>query len=803
MSLRFDDAERVLTLSVRDLVELGFRSGHLSLDVVRSAKRRMAEGRAIHEAWQADRAVEDEAFEAEKTLKHRLQLCGWTVDLQGRVDGLTKEGGTTIVEEVKSVALPHGRLFQTEAGDYASYVAQLEIYLWMLVQLRHNEPVGRLVLVSLVDGAKHVLGVTASIAQIDGRVRSWLERVLRLRDDRIDWLRRRSAATVPWPFDGERPGQGQARAHVLDSLDGGRTAMVQAPTGLGKTAAVMVGALRHALSTGRQVFWATARTTQQSVAIDTARRLVEAGLPLRVVVITAKDKVCLNDVVSCRPEACPFAHLHYDKVDEDALMGRAWAAGLADRDIFQGIGRQFEVCPYQLASDVARNADLIIGDYNYAFDPDLGSNTLFGESLERWVVVVDEAHQLVERARGYGSPGVDGAIVRRARSALSSVSGYERFVELCDEISGALAAVEASAAGPWESDEATVEVDARPWRRLVESLDDVAVDYGVLKAEHAAFDADRDDWLDVARSVFRFADAIDRAGPETVSLVRRRRGVEVRLLCLDPSGLLKPRFEKLGGAVLCSATLCPSDFYEDLLGLRGAAICTLPSPFPPENCRVLVAPRVSTRYRDRSSHAPRTSALLQSIVRAVPGNVALYFPSFAMLDDLVDRIDLGERRLLRQERGLSEAERARWLSTLRQGGQPTVLAAVLGGLFAEGIDLPGGALQAAVIVGPALPPIGLERRLLREYYEERYQAGYRYASLIPGMTKVIQAAGRVVRGPNDRGVVVLVGRRFRWREHEALLPSAWQVETPEEPVAAVRAFFEADGAGGRPLTLSP
>lgn len=793
MSLRFDDDQRVLTLSVRDLVELGFRSGHLSLEIVRSAKRRLAEGRAVHEAWQTSRGLEDEAFEAEKSLRVQIRVGEWTVDVQGRVDGLSREGQRTLVEEVKSVALDHDRLFTTTVDDYPSYAAQVEVYLWMLGQLRHVEPVGRLVLVSLVDGSRHVLGVTASDEEIDGRIRRWLARVLDLRDDRIAWLRRRRDQSVPWPFDGERPGQAEGREHVHRSLDLGRVAMLEAPTGLGKTAAVLVAALRHAFAEGRQVFWATARTTQQSVAVETARRLIDAGLELRVVVITAKDKVCLNDVVDCRPETCRFAYLHHDKVQGSDLLQRVWGSRLAQREGLQGLGREFEVCPYQLASDAARNADLIIGDYNYAFDPDLGGATLFGEALERWVVVVDEAHQLVERARGYGSPAVRGAVARQARQGLAGVSGYARFVELCDEILALLRTVADSAAGTGR--EAVVELDARPWRRLVEQLDDVAVDYGVLKANQPAFDREAmDPWLDLARSVLRLADAIDRAGPETVSLVRHRSDPDVSLLCLDPSTLVGPRFAKLGGAALCSATLSPARFYRDLLGLgEEVEERSLAAPFPPGNRAVIVAPRVSTRFRDRQAHAPRTADLLQRVVAAVPGNVALYFPSFAMLEDLVERLDIGDRDLLRQRPGMTEGERAGWLAQLREAETPTVLAAALGGVFAEGVDLPGGALQAAVVIGPALPPIGLERQLLRDYYEERYGAGFAYASLIPGMTKVIQAAGRVVRGPEDRGVVVLVGQRFRWRDHAALLPDSWVVQNPDDPVAAVYTFFEVQG----------
>lgn len=808
MAFRFDDAARTLTCSVRDVVEQGFASGHLSLEVVRSRQRRMAEGRAVHEAYQAARAAEDEAFAAEQVVRHQLEVAGWTVKLHGRVDGLTREAERTLVEEVKSVALDHDRLFETTLDDWPEHAAQLEVYLWMLTSGRHVGPVGRLVLVSVVDGSRHVLGATTDVDEVEARVRTWLGRVVAAREDRLAWLAARRTRRVPWPFDGRRPGQEQVEDHVLDCLDAGRIAMVEAPTGLGKTAALMVAALRHALQEDRQVFWATARTTQQSVAVETAARLVAAGLPLRVVVITAKDKACLNEVVACRPDACPFAYLHHDKVDEHDVLDKAWDAGLADREVFRGLGTDFEVCPYQLASDAARNADLVIGDYNYAFDPDLGGNSLFGESLERWVVVVDEAHQLVERARAYGSPAIQARPAERARAALSPLPGYRRFVGLCDDILDAIDGAAQRAVSAWRRGEACVDVDERRWQRLSAEIDDVGIDYAVLKAERPAFPPEAGDpWLDTARAVLRFRDGLDRRGEETVALSSTRPGrVSLRLLCLDPSGIVGPRFARLGGVALCSATLSPERFYRDLLGLdgKGADPVHIPSPFPAERRHVVIAPRVSTRFKDREAHAPDTAELLERLVEATPGNVAIYFPSFAMLDDLVDRLDLGEREILWQRSGLSESERAAWLARLREADGRTVLAAVLGGIFAEGVDLPGGALRTVVVVGPALPPVGLERDLLREWYEHRYGSGFLYASLIPGMTKVVQAAGRLVRGPEDFGSIVLVGQRFRWRDHADLLPPDWDPITPEEPWASLSGFFtRVDGADAVPERSDP
>jgi Rad3-related DNA helicase len=243
--------------------------------------------------------------------------------------------------------------------------------------------------------------------------------------------------------------------------------------------------------------------------------------------------------------------------------------------------------------------------------------------------------------------------------------------------------------------------------------------------------------------------------------------------------------------VALSATLSPVRFYRDLLGLTHHPVdhVEMPTAFPPENLSVVVAPRVSTRFSDRAAHAERTAAMLTTCIEAVPGNAAVFFPSFAMLEDIMGRVHPLGRALLIQERSMSEERRAAWLDALDGSPKPTVLAAVAGGIFAEGVDLPPGALSAVFIAGPSLPPIGLERNLLTELYEQRYGEGFLYASLVPGMTRVIQAAGRLIRRPEDRGIVVLLGRRFRWRAFQELFPDSWQPEVALDPVEQVRAFF--------------
>lgn len=799
MAVRYDDDARSITLSVRDLAEAGGPRGHLTLDVVQRSTRRAEQGRDVHKAWQEAQQQRDDAYRAEVRLQHQLELDGWTITLQGRVDGLTDIAGHVVVEEVKSTALPGTRLYQTDRADWPSHIAQLEVYLWMLDAAQHASPVGRLVLVSVADGAQHVIGVPLDAIRVGEQVTTSLRELVARRERRLAWMAQRREAVVPLPHEAWRPGQAEIAEAVRFGLEAQRVQLVQAPTGLGKTAAVLHAVLAHAMATDKQVFWATARGTQQLAAWTTLQRFRDAGLPLRVLQIRAKEKVCLNDVVACSPERCGFAEGYHDRVREASVVPRLVEHGFISPEALLAMGSEHVVCPFALGIDTSEQVDVVLGDYNYVLDPGAAIRRHFGDGPSGdWIVVVDEAHQLVDRARGWLSPTLELATVEDAITQLQD--GGDRYRPFLEPARRArdwiLAMVDRAPLAMDPSDDlAETEVDPAPLQGVADDVDALGLDYALLRHDDPLPADEPDHWLVLARQLLRLAERFAERDEASRPVVGTAFGRErVQLLNLDPSGYLGPRIARLGGLVGCSATLSPPGFYRNLLGLPDDTTDHLdvPNPFPPENRPVVVLPRVSTLYRDRAAHAQRTADLLSRMIEEVPGNVAVYFSSFTMLQDLSTRLTILGRDRLIQRPGMSEDDRKVFLETIASTittERPIVLCAVLGGLFAEGIDLPPGALDAVAIVGPALPPVGLERRLLRETFDERYGEGHRYASLVPGLTKVVQAAGRLVRRMDDRGVVFLVGRRFRWRDVQAELPRDWSLEVPEEPMDRVRQFF--------------
>jgi len=793
--LRFNDAERLVELSVHDVVDAGPPSGHLQMAMGFSSRSRMAAGVAVHQTYQSHRADVDDAFLAEVTIRHRMLVHEWEVVISGRMDGLTQEGDHYVVEEVKSSALGFDRLDSMRASDMPQAELQLQMYLHALSSQGKNA-VGRLVVISIRDGTQHVLHV-APDPNFGNFLKQQLSWMIQRHERRMAWLARRRTAEIPFAHEAWRTGQEELASEVEELAERGGHLLLTAPTGLGKTAGVLHGALKAAYRSDRRIFFATARTTQQRIVEETIRKLALAGLPIRAVSIRAREKACLNEVVACRPDCCSFANGHHDRVRQEKLTGRLWAEDdgiihVPGPDDVQVLSKDHTVCPFALSMELAHDADIVIGDYNYVFDPSRRVASI-SDSPGDWIVVVDEAHNLPDRARGYASPGLSEGLVSAALAGLTEMPAYDACTELVQEVADWLR--EGMDMVPRGGAVAFPLEDGLQSKRLAElsgRFDELGMDYALLKAEKPGFE-DGDPFLDIARSLSRIRSTVERAGEETV-VIWRNHGADappgVSLLCRDPSPVLGPTFADLSASVVMSATLCPVDFYAEMFGLEPdrRVAATYDSPFPPDNRLVLVVPDVSTEYRKRERDKSAIAAHVEAVIEAVPGNVAVFFSSFALRDMIASEMGLVGRPILFQERNMEEGDRDRVLQTL-QKGEGHVLLGVLGGIFSEGIDLPGAGLLAAVIVGPALPAVGPERKLMSTWFQEKYGHGFRYAYQVPGMARVVQAAGRVIRSSDDVGAIVLVGRRFLQRDYQSFFPSDWLPERSQDPSDRLLTFW--------------
>ncbi len=730
--LRWSDETRTLELAVRDLAGRGGSTGQIALSP--GARARL--GMAVHQP--AD----------EVSWRHVVLVDDWHCVVNARVDGVVEElDDYTVIEEIKSVAVPERAL--DEIPIPTSWTRQVQAYLHVAEGLRRPGPVAHLRLVSILDGSQRVVPVPRDPGFADWLHR-WLAARVHAREQWIAHAQERKRWAIAFPFAELRPGQAELLEATESAIHRGTVTALEAPTGLGKTAPVLVGAIRAAVAQDLGLFWATARTTQRWIV---ERTLADLGLPLRTVVVEARAQAC---------EACAAGGC--EGTAEIVDLSRLAAAGRVPRELVQAEATRQSACPWALAVEFAAQlADVVIGDLNYAFDPDSFLRPLFGKGAARpWAVLLDEAHQLPERARDWASARIDDALVDRVLAAYPG-DLHTPFRELAESVR--LAAID----------------DSPPWRDLLASFDEIAVAHARLGRP-----VDGDPWFELARAVMRFATYADRDGEEVVVL---HDGSARVLYCRDPSFLLAPRIEAVTALVAMSATLEPPWFWRARCGVEDSRFTALrlPSGFPPQNRAVIIARAVSTAFRDRRAEADRIATLLDDCAAAVPGNVALFFSSFEQLDDLLGRATLAGRDRLVQRRDMSHADRAALAASVT--GRDKALCAVIGGALAESIDLPPGALDAAIIVGPALPPPGIEQSLLQEYYERRFSDGFGLASIHAGMTRVVQAAGRVVRGPEDRGAVVLVCRRFQQHAFQAYFPQEWVPEATSRPGDALRAFF--------------
>lgn len=816
MPLRLDEETKSLEIGVADFVDdreffrIGFDRG--------DGLRRMWVGQAIHSRYQDTRMGEEPTYRREVPFSWELSVDEWTLRVVGRLDGLWKRpDGTLVVEEIKSTSFELDGDPQTQAPSSKLERArrQLLVYCHALAHQGGPEPAaapaaprrlvpveGILVYVDIATGAVRRLPIPYEAGAVSDWIRQRVAEIVgaaafaRRRVER----RAEAAGNLPFPHAQPRPGQEDLIAAVERTMDQGEWLLACAPTGIGKTAGVLHPALRTALATNRKLFVLTAKTLQQPLAARTLERMASSGW--NAVRLRAKEKMCANGRITCHEELCRFAKDYPDKMESSGLVERLMGSEpLLEPDRLYDEAVNAEVCPFEVSLELAGRAEVVIADYNYVFDPDVALREVREPgALARSILVVDEAHNLVDRGREIFSPSLDGALLRRAidACALRSVDLFERLAESMAALAALLDETADAALGPGTDGEAraTAPVDALMSYR--EGFEALIAHYLAWKRETLA-DEEEDPILDVFFGLARLTRLLAQLGDDLVAVASRQDGVAgFRLLCLDPARFLAPVWKGAAGGVLMSATLRPPEFYTELLGLPTHRTSTLdlPSPFPPENRRVLIIPAVSTSWKHRERDAEPTAALVAELAAAVPGNLLALFPSYRFLADIVDRMPPVPQRVLRQRSVLTERERRDLLEALADTSPPGVLlAAVSGGLYAEGVDYPGESLRAVLVVSPALPQVSFEQELLREYFDERHGSGFDYAYVVPGIRRVVQSAGRVVRSATDRGLVALICRRFaedRYRRH---LPPEWFADgsastyPPARAVRATREFF--------------
>jgi DNA excision repair protein ERCC-2 len=772
-----------LKIGVRELVEHVLRSGDLVFEFLGFG--RPAEAIRAHQKIQNSRP---DTYQSEVTVARQVETDRFRITIGGRIDGVYTEAQGTVVEEIKTTAR-HPDYF--EKNENPIHWGQVKTYAYILGKDRGLAEISTLLTYYRLDTAEiRQFRRTFSISELEIFFNDLLARYLQWAAALIDWPAQRDASIrdLKFPFLNYRHGQRQMATGAFRTIRNHGQLLVQAATGIGKTIAVLYPAVK-ALGEGlsRKIFYLTARTTGQLAAENALDELRAAGLRLKSLTLTAKDKICFCPASACHPDECEYARGHYDRINN--AIAAIFALDALTRDQIVDTAKTFKVCPFEFSLDLSWYADCVICDYNYVFDPRVYLRRFFLEENGDYIFLVDEAHNLVDRSREmfsaeiFKQPVLD--LRRRLKNELPHI--YKSLGRINAWLVKARKKC-AESGNPLAEDD--LPHDLIPLLRGFLFISERWLAQNIKTPFREAF-------LNLYFTLSGFIRVAEQYDQSYASCYEKiGKDLKLKLFCVDPSVHLEKAMRRCQTAIFFSATLTPMDYFRNILGCDPTAQrLILDSPFPHENLGIFISDQISTYYRHRDRTLSQVSQIISVLVEQKKGNYLLYFPSYAYMRKIYDSFAAcnPQTDTLLQTPGMLESERESFLKRFSQDNPQTLVGfAVMGGIFGEGIDLVGDRLLGAVVVGVGLPGISLERELIKEYFSATLGAGFEYAYIYPGINRVLQAAGRVIRTENDRGVVLLIDQRYGRFQYKSLLREEWdpvRVLDAEQLADALQKFW--------------
>ena len=762
-------------ISVRNLVEFILRSGDLDNSSGTSGdKEAMLKGGRLHRKIQ--RSMKGD-YQAEVSLKKESEYDDVVIQVEGRADGIFTEDGAVYIDEIK------GTYGNVQAMDMPIPVHRAQAMCYGLIwgeKERISEIHIQMTYAHLETEETRRFREDFSIEELKGWYQKLLDAYHKWIAYSLNWKKERNASMkdlqFPFPY---REGQRDIVSGVYHTVSSGKTLFVQAPTGVGKTMSAIFPSVRAiGEGKGETLFYLTAKTITGTVAQEAFHILREKGLKFKVTAITAKEKLCFQDTPECTPEKCPYAKGHFDRVN-DAVYELWTTEEVYSREVIRAHAEKWQVCPFEMCLDLSIWVDGIICDYNYVFDPNVHLKRFFGENISGdHIFLIDEAHNLVERGREMYSAGISRQSLVALRKKIRK--RFSKLARTLDKANRQMMELEENLAETGKGYQVLSNPGVLPITFLTISgeLEEILEEKELeeeLRREILEFYFIVRDFLNVSELVDENYVVYTENSAE--------EGFRLRLFCVNPAENLGEYLKKGKSAIFFSATMFPMLYYRELLTTdRDAYGIYVQSPFPKENRRILIGSDVSSRYTRRNREEYRKIAgYIARCVWQRQGNYMVFFPSYRLMEDVLqvyeEEFSVDWVRCVCQTPDMTEQEREGFLEEFQEREGTLVGFCVLGGIFSEGVDLTGESLIGAVIVGTGLPQIGSQREILKEYYDKKNHCGFDYAYRYPGMNKVLQAAGRVIRTKEDKGVILLLDDRFWDRDYQEIFPREWQDRT--------------------------
>ncbi len=751
--------------SVRGIIEYVLKQG--SIDDRYTGSTRALEGTLAHQKLQSNNEKLYSNYKKEVRLQEEFEIDNVTLIVDGRADGIIIEDNEVYIEEIKStmkslilIDEDYNQLHWAQAKFYAYIYSKQNELKKIIIRLSYfnleTEEVKSFDKEFMIDT------LAEFVFKVINEYKKWVLLKSKLLKERNE-----SIKSLKFPFENYRKGQKELAVACFNTIKERAVLFAQAPTGIGKTISTIFPAVKSlGEDRGSRIVYLTAKTITRTVAEESVNKLKDKSLKCKSITLTAKEKICFKEKTTCNPENCEYALNYYDKVN-DAIFNILKEEDTFNRDKIEKYAKREMLCPFELSLDLSIWCDLIICDYNYAFDPRARLKRFFEEDVNNNILLVDEGHNLVDRSRSMFSAEIykdkilkaSKVVKGKAPNLFKSLNAINKYlIEIRKEVE------EAEVNSIYKKEE------YKELYKLLRIFMKECDEYLIKSVNTEGYDDIKDLYFEI-RSFISISELYSK---EYVTLVEKNKNdVKVKLFCVNPSKNLSNIVQGSYSTVIFSATLSPINYYIDLLGGNEKSYrMKLPSPFKKENLKIYSNP-LNMRFKQRENNIDKVCELIYNFKEEEKGNYMAFLPSYQYLNKIFERYKelYGEENIICQGEVLTEEEREEFLNSFKLDSN--ILAfCVIGGVFSEGIDLPGKRLIGSIIVGVGFPKISNEGDIIRDYYEEK---GFDYAYIYPGINKIMQAAGRVIRTEIDKGRILLIDDRYYTLKYRSLLPKEWEL----------------------------